>query len=99
MTSEEIDQLLTKDFGLVSDPGERGSGQTYFFERVRWNPSDTTRVVRVLRDVSGNVMSMQLCISSDNNNSVLMKPPFDKDAVRQAVRDEIAALKKWKGLV
>ena len=99
MTSDEIDRLLTKDFGLVRDPRERGGGQTYFFERVQWNPSDTTRVIRILRDASGAVMSMQLCISSDNNNSVLMKPPLGRDSVRKAVSDEIAALKKWRGLV
>jgi len=98
MTFNEIDQLLAHDFGLVKDPREWGSGQTYFFERVQWNPSESTRVVRVLRDASGNVMSMQLCLSSDNNNSVLMHSPFEKDAVRKAVAGEIAALKKWKEL-
>ena len=41
-------------------------------------------------------MSIQLCISSDNNNSVLMHAPFDKDAIRKAVTDEIAALQKWR---
>lgn len=99
MTSNEIDQLLANDFGLVKDPREWGSGQTYFFERVQWNPSESTRVVRILRDASGNVMSIQLCISSDNNNSVLMHAPFDKDTIRKAVTDEIAALQKWRCMV
>lgn len=94
MTSHEIDQFLANDFGLVKDPKEWGSGQTYFFERVQWNPSESTRVVRVLRDATGNVMSIQLCISSDNNNSVLMHSPFDKGAIRKAVAGEIATLKK-----
>jgi len=94
MTFDELDDFLRNDIGLVSDAMERGAGKTYFLEKVTWLPSDTTRVVRVLPDAAGNVMCLKLCVSSDNNNSVLIKPPFEYGHLRTLVNAEIEMLSK-----
>jgi len=94
MTLDEIHDLLTEECGLVADPGERGDGRTYFLSKVVWTPQGTTRIVRVLRAPSGEAGQIRLCVSSDNNNSVFAKPPFDRHALRLLVRAEIAAFDK-----
>jgi hypothetical protein len=93
MKFDELDNFFTKDLGLVTDPKERGAGKTYFFKRVRWLPSETTRVIRVLSGTSGEVILIQLCVSSDNNNSVLVKPPYEFDVLKNLVVAEISMLK------
>jgi hypothetical protein len=92
MTFDELDRFLVDDLGLVTDSGERGAGKTYFFQRVAWLPAETTQVVRVLPGARGEVMAVKLCVSSDNNNSVLIKPPFERDVLRERVNVEIAML-------
>jgi hypothetical protein len=93
MNLDEIHELLTKDIGLLVDSRERGNGRTYFFKKVSWMPSDSTRVCRVLWDGSSTPTSIQLCISSDNNNSVFLRTPLLYDRVLAAVLAEIANLK------
>jgi hypothetical protein len=93
MTFDEIDGFLRRDLGLVTDPNERGAGKTYFFKRAVWLPAETTRVVRVLQGVCGDVMAIKLCVSSDNNNSVLVKPPFERDVLRDLVNAELDMMK------
>ncbi|MFX6803826.1 hypothetical protein ABTH20_20425, partial [Acinetobacter baumannii] len=72
MTKEELHELLTKDFGLVIDPGERGDRRSYFLERVDWHPLSTTRILHIQYDQSGHVTHIKRCVSSDNNNSVFV---------------------------
>ncbi|TFV90889.1 hypothetical protein E4K72_20670 [Oxalobacteraceae bacterium OM1] len=85
-------RLLETEFALVSEPVERGSSTTYFHRTVCWHPARSTRVLRVHRDARGEPVSMQLCVSSDNNNSVLLKSPLSETTVRQHVATEIAML-------
>lgn len=93
MTKEELHELLTGDFGLIVDPVERGDRRSYFLKRVDWHPSSTTRLLHVQYDQSGRVTHIKRCVSSDNNNSVLVPRTLDPLALRQAVEEEIAMYK------
>jgi hypothetical protein len=94
MKLEEVDAILSGELGLLSDANERGAARTYFLERVFWQPAQNTRIVRVAFDPSGDVASIRLCISSDNNNSVFVRTPVEANALRRAVVDEIEAWRR-----
>jgi hypothetical protein len=100
MNLDEIDTFLTSELGLLVDPGERGNGKTYFWKKVAWLPSESTRVARILWTSSGEILAVQLCVSSDNNNSVLVRPPIEKCRLRTLVLGELASLEmKGRGLI
>jgi len=89
MTRSELHAFLTSRFGLVTDPGERGDGQTYFLGAVEWRPGRTTRILRA--QLAGDeVARIRLCVSSDNNNSVFVAMPADLERLARAVGEEIA---------
>lgn len=92
LQDRQLRRLLETEFALVSDPAERGSSTTYFHRTVCWHPARSTRVLRVHRDAHGEPVSMQLCVSSDNNNSVLLKAPLSEAVLRRCVAAEIALL-------
>ena len=94
MTLEEVDLILSKEFGLVADTKERGAARTYFLERVCWQPAQNTRVARVAYEMSGDVTSIRLCVSSDNNNSVFIDNPIEGNELRKAVVAEIEAWRR-----
>ncbi len=94
MTIDEVDAFLTTEFDLVPDPLERGSARTYFWRSILRHPVNTTRTVRVFLDTAPMVSRIHLCVSSDNNNSVFVHTPFDKDSLRVAIAKEIALLQK-----
>ena len=89
MTKEELHAFLTTKFDLVTDSVERGDRRSYFFQRVVWHPSSTTRILHVQYDHHGRVTHIKRCISSDNNNSVFIQLSQEWSALRQAVADEI----------
>jgi hypothetical protein len=91
-TLDDLHQCLTREFGLVAEAPHGGSWRTYFFGRVEWHPSRSTRTVKVLLDAAGRPWKIQLCVSSDNNNSVFLAAPFGHPALKQAIDGEIRQL-------
>jgi hypothetical protein len=83
---------LTTGCGLVSEPAHGGSWRSYFAGTVEWHPARSTRVLKVLLDSAGAPFAVQLCVSSDRNNSVLLHPPFAPDALRDAIDAETRRL-------
>ena len=65
--------------------------------RIDWRPASTTRLLRVLHDAEKNMPQIRLCVSSDNNNSVFLRPPFDAATLREAVMREIALFQSGPG--
>ena len=96
MTLNELHNFLIGEFELVPDLQERGNGRTYFWKKVIWAPTATTRIVRTYYDSNGTVSRILLCVSSDNNNSVFVVPPFNKERLRTVIEDEIKLFQKWK---
>jgi hypothetical protein len=83
---------LTSGFELIADSSERGNGRSYFLREVIWAPASTTRTLRVHYDLNGVVTQIKLCVSSDNNNSVFIPPPFNGEKLRAVIAEEIALL-------
>lgn len=93
MTFEEANAILSNEIGLLYDMNERGLARTYFLGRVCWQPARNTRIARVAYAPSGQVVSIRLCVSSDNNNSVFVRTPVEEGELRTAVIAEIA---EWR---
>lgn len=93
MNQAELHDLLTGSLGLVPDPTVNQVSRTYFYQRVEWHPRLSTRVFRVIFGNNGEVSRLQLCASSDNNNTALISPPFDEQAITQFANTEIIKIK------
>lgn len=91
-TLDDLHQCLTREFGLVAEVPHGGSWRTYFLGKIEWHPSRSTRTVKVLLDAAGKPWKIQLCVSSDNNNSVFLAAPFGHDALKQAIDGEVRLL-------
>ena len=91
-TFDELHDFLTQEMGLLSEPVHSGSWRTYFFKKIIWHPSKTTRAVKILLDHNNKPFKIQQCLSSDNNNSVFVLPPFEHEALKLAVENEILLL-------
>ena len=89
---EELHGFLTREMSLVAEPEHSGSWRTYFFKEIVWHPSRTTRTVKVLLDGVGIPFKVQLCLSSDNNNSVFVGGPFEREGLRGMVEREIGGI-------
>jgi len=89
---EALHAFLTRECALAAEPAHSGSWRTYFFKEVVWHPARTTRMVKVLFDHAGAPFKLQLCVSSDNNNSVFLAAPFGRDALKRAIGGETAQL-------
>lgn len=89
MNRSELHQLLVADLGLVPEPALPAGACTYFLREVQWHPSRSTRTVRVLYGQDGAPTRLQLCASSDNNNTVLLQFPLDRQQLVSAVLQEI----------
>jgi hypothetical protein len=85
--------FLTQEMGLLPEPMHSGSWRTYFHKEIIWHPAATTRTVKVLLDHTGMPFKIQLCVSSDNNNSVFMLPPFNHDDLKTRIANEIELIK------
>jgi hypothetical protein len=94
MNEHELHTLLTGQLGLVPQPVGNHVSRTYFYQRVEWHPSRSTRVLRVLYGEPGEVSRIQLCVSSDNNNTALIAPPFDARLLTKLVSSELDMLKE-----
>lgn len=93
MNRQELHELLVNKLGLVPELVDNNISRTYFFERMESNPGESTRVFRVIFDVSGEPSRIQLCASSDNNNTVLIAQPFDARALADIAIQEIGLIK------
>lgn len=91
-TLDELHLCLTRDFGLVAEAPHGGSWRTYFLGKVERHPSRSTRIVKVLLDSAGRPWKLQLCVSSDNNNSVFLAAPFGHEALKLAIDGEMGML-------
>lgn len=96
MDQQELHELLTSSLELVPEPVANKVSRTYFYQRVEWHPRRSTRVFRVLYGSDGEVSRIQLCATSDNNNTALISPPFDQHRLAQLANIEIRAIKeRW----
>jgi hypothetical protein len=89
---DELHDFLTQEMGLLPEPAHGGSWRTYFFKEIIWHPLRTTRTVKILLDHAKKPFKIQLCVSSDNNNSVFVSPPFEHDALKLAIENETSQL-------
>jgi hypothetical protein len=49
-------------------------------------------MLKVLLDAAGTPWKIQLCVSSDNNNSVFLDAPFEHGALKLAIDEEVRLL-------
>jgi hypothetical protein len=94
MTRTDLDELLCGTLQLVPDPVRSAGSTTYFVGEVQRHPAKCTMAVRVLLDPAGEPSRLQLCASSDNNNTVLLQPPFDARSLLEAIQAEIAIVRQ-----
>lgn len=92
MNRQELHALLRDTAGLVPEPVDNPVARSYFFQRVEWHPQRSTRVFRVLFDSAGEPARIQLCASSDNNNTVLLAQPFSTEQLLDLARQEVALI-------
>lgn len=92
MNANELHEFLTGSLNLVAEPGANQVARTYFYQRVEWHPRHSTRVFRVIFSANGDVSRIQLCATSDNNNTALVSPPFDAQQLITLANVEITKL-------
>lgn len=93
MNRQELHAVLLHAAGLVPEPIDNHVSRSYFYQRVEWHPQRSTRVFRVLFDTAGEPARIQLCASSDNNNTVLIEKPFGKEHLTDLAQQEVAQIK------
>ena len=93
MNRQELHAVLLDAAGLVPEPIDNHVSRSYFYQRVEWHPQRSTRVFRVLFDTAGEPARIQLCASSDNNNTVLIEQPFGKEHLTDLAQQEVAQIK------
>jgi hypothetical protein len=92
MNQNELHEFLTGSLSLVPEPVANQVARTYFYQRVEWHPRHSTRVFRVIFGANGQISRIQLCATSDNNNTALISPPFDARQLTLLANIEIAKL-------
>lgn len=88
----DLHHFLTREMGLIPEPEHGGTWRTYFFKKVIWHPSQTTRTLKVLLDQLRIPVKIQLCVSSDNNNSVFVPAPFESCTLTRLIKNELVQL-------
>ncbi|MBW8466327.1 hypothetical protein [Acidovorax sp.] len=94
MNRSELHQLLVADLGLTPEPAMPAAACTYFLGEVQWHPARSTRTARVFYGPDGVPVRLQLCASSDNNNTVLLQLPLERQQLVSAVRAEIELVER-----
>lgn len=94
MNRQELHHILTSSLGLHAEMRENAVSRTYFHGRVEWHPQQSTRVFRVLFGPNGDPCRIQLCVTSDNNNSVLIEAPFHESLLNDLAKNEIALIER-----
>ena len=92
MDNQTLHDFLVDRLGLIPEWTANAVSRTYFHRQIEWHPERSSRVFRVLFDPTGEPARIQLCASSDNNNSVLIQAPFDPHQLIDLARKEIAAI-------
>jgi hypothetical protein len=92
MNRQELHDFLVDTLGLVPEAHENAVSRTYFHRRIEWHPCRSTRVFRVLFEQNGEPGRIQLCASSDNNNSVLVHAPYHPQLLSKLAAQEIALM-------
>ena len=82
------------DLGLTPEPAMPAAACTYFLGEVQWHPARSTRTARVFYGPDGVPVRLQLCASSDNNNTVLLQLPLERQQLVSAVRAEIELVER-----
>ena len=89
---DALHAFLTHELKLLAEPAHGGTWLTNIFGEIVWHPATTTRTVKVFLDHRQKPFRVQLCVSSDNNNSVFMTAPFSKASLAAAVEGETLKL-------
>lgn len=97
MDRDTLHACLVHTLGLVPDPVANPVARSYFHQRVDWHPQRSTRVFRLVLDAQGAPQALQLCASSDNNNTVLAHPPFSEVRLQALADQEITRLQARQG--
>ena len=92
MNRQELHAFFIGSLGLVPEMTGNSVSRSYFYQRIEWHPRQSTRVFRVLFGPDGDPYRIQLCASSDNNNSVLIQAPFHEQLLIDLARNEIALI-------
>lgn len=91
-TFKELHDFLTKELQLEQGSQNPGNWRVYYHQKIELNPAKSTRLIKVIFDRDESILAIQLCASSDNNNTVLLPLPTDKKQLRLAVEKEIKLL-------
>lgn len=91
---DQLHYFLIREMRLLAESEHSGTWRTYFFNEIVWHPSRTTRTVKVLLDQTKTPFKIQLCVSSDNNNSVFISAPFEEEMLKLAIEEEISQLER-----
>jgi hypothetical protein len=92
VTFNELHDILTRECDLLPEPEHGGAWRTYYFKKIDRHPATSTRTVKVFLTQGDTPFKIQLCASSDNNNSVFLNSPFDADTLKTAIKAEIELL-------
>ena len=92
MNKQSLHEFLVGSLGLIPELTASTVSRTYFYREIEWHPERSSRVIRVLFDPRGEPARIQLCSSSDNNNSVLIQAPFDQQQLSELISKEVASI-------
>ena len=92
VTFDELHDFLTRECELLAESAHGGNWRTYYFKRIDRHPATSTRAIKVLLNRNGIPFKIQLCVSSDSNNSVFLPAPFDTGTLKTAIKGEIELL-------
>lgn len=93
MNQAKLHDLLTGSLELIPEATVNQVSRTYFHQRIEWHPRMSTRVFRLIFGINDEISRIQLCVTSDNNNTALISPPFDPQEISKLAKNEIGKLK------
>lgn len=91
-TLKELHDVLTNELQLLQEPPHPGRWRIYYYKKIDLNPTTSTRLIKIIFDPDESISAIQLCITSDNNNAVLLPLPIDKNQLNLAIDKEIKLL-------
>lgn len=92
MNRQELHDFLVRTVGLVPEVLDNAVSRTYFHRRIEWHPRRSTRVFRLLFGPNGEPGRIQLCASSDSNNSVIVPLPHCPERLSRLAGQQIALI-------
>lgn len=88
---DDLHVFLVKELSLLPEEGA-GGWRNYYIQRIDRHPNSSTRLVKAIFDSNRVVVAIQLCISSDNNNAVMVPMPTDRITLKALISEEIRLL-------